>query len=107
MQAEFWGALTGFVGAAFALARMSLGQQRQQFDQLMRFLDSVFQRQEGGYDRLASSFDELRAGVLEQSALLRRWTESEATQFREGGEPCPSSSVSPTSSSESASPTPN
>ncbi len=79
--------LGAVVSATFAIARLSLIQQRASAEQMMEFLDRLVERQGHQYDRLGAALESLQAGMVEVNVVLRRWADAMRAQFSSGGDP--------------------
>lgn len=64
-----------FVGSAFALVRLSLGQHRAMTDRFVGFLEETVRRQEPANERFQVSLERLADNVRENSAILAKMGE--------------------------------
>mgnify|MGYP000849043075 FL=1 len=83
---DLWAVLGGVVASAYALARLSLNQQKMMTDRLTEVLEAAIHRSEARTDALHLSLDDLRAGVRESNSLLSRLTENQGLRTF-GGDP--------------------
>lgn len=67
--------LSAFVGASFALMRLTLSQYKQSTDRFVGFLQESLVRHEATIAGFRDSIDTLAAGLREHSALVRRLDE--------------------------------
>lgn len=73
--AELIALLGSFVGAAFALVRLALTQQRSLTERFVGFLEESLRRQEESTENFEAALESLSSNVRENSALISRVAE--------------------------------
>ena len=73
--AELLPALAGFIASAFAVVRITLGQQKALTDRFLSFLEASLRRQEAAVDEFRGTLQTLDDSVRENTALVRRLSE--------------------------------
>lgn len=73
---ELLAVLAAFVGASFALARMTLTQHQSSSERFVAFLQASLLRHEETIDSFRSSIDALTQAIADHDALLRRLSDT-------------------------------
>lgn len=73
--------LGSFVASAFALIRLSLGQQRAIFERFMGFLERTVERLEAANERFSSAVQSVGEGLRENTQVLGRLSERAGVRF--------------------------